>query len=1154
VSSLGGWLVELGLEQYAEVFEQEEVTLDDLPHLSSADLKELGLPLGPRNRILRAAAAISAGEPVSVPVAAEPVQAPEKPAPAPAAAPVSASAKPPNESAPQGERRQLTVMFCDMVGFTALASRVDPEVLQKIIRIYEDGCAAAITRYDGYVFQRLGDGIVAFFGYPLAHENEAERAIRAGLDIIDAFADMDVTEVGHLEVRIGIATGLVVVASAEKGAVGETMNLASRLQGIAQVDTIVVSERVKRLAGRGFEYEDLGAQNLKGISQPTNAFGISGVSDAASRFDAAQGQSELTALVGRDQEIGLLMERWQLAQDGEGQVVLLSGEPGIGKSRILSSLRENLEAEGAKPMRFQCSPYYVNSAFWPSIENFERTLKFSRDESPESKLDKLEALIVGQYGRPQSDVRFIANMLSIPCDARYGKSALAPQKFKDETLRTLVDITEAVAKNQPTLLLFEDAHLADPTSLEVLDLLVDRMRTVPLLIVITHRPEFQSRWSDHGHVVSLNLSKLTRAQSTALVSRVTGGKALPDDLLEQILLKTDGVPLFAEELTKSILESGELIDAGNHYDYAGSARSVTIPATLRDSLMARLDRYMPVKEIAQIGAAIGRDFSYELIAAVAPLSQSQLDSALGQFTDSGLVFRRGTPPEAVYTFKHALLRDAAYESLLKSRRQELHGKIANILDERFPETRDTEPEVLAHHYTQAELPDVAAALWLRAGQLASARSANQEAVSHLQNGLAIVRKMSEHNAVSHLQGGLEIVEKMPEHATRSHMEIALNLALGPALIGNKGMVETVVLAFERARELSEKVDSPDERFRATWGLWHFNNVRGAYNKAIDLADELMGISGEQQETGHLLQAHHASWTTKLAMGKVGEAREHSAHGRDVYDVEAHQAHRMEYGGHDPGVCSRVFSGLSLWLLGYPDQAAASADDAVELARRLEHPMSLAQSLTYGNWVYILRRDADKAGRNADEAIRVATENGVAMFIGRSQIARGWTAAQRGETETGVADIHEGLVACGQTGSRMGETWYMLLLAEIHLAAGQIDKAKASIAQARDIVATISERWLEADICRMEGDINASLSPEHAADAETCYVNAIEIAQASQAKSLELRAASSLARLWKNNDRRKEAHDLLAPVYDWFTEGFETSDLKTAAALLKELRV
>jgi predicted ATPase len=533
-------------------------------------------------------------------------------------------------------------------------------------------------RYDGFVARYVGDGILTYFGWPTAHEEDAERAVRAALEIVHTVKRASSTE--ELSVRIGIATGPVVVGETagvgdqSKLAVGSTPNLAARLQGLATADQIVIAASTRHLVGSAFALTDLGEHNLKGIAEPVHAWRVEWALVTESRFDASHGVDAMTPLIGREEELGLLLRRWSQARDGEGQVVVLSGEPGIGKSRILSALRQRLEVQGVQALRFQCSPYYVNSAFWPIIDNFERTMKFTRDEAADSKLDKLEALIVTHYRRPPTDVRFVAAILSIPYEQRYGALSMTPQKHKDETLRTLVDISEAAARQEPSVLLFEDAHWADPTTLEVLDLLIDRAKTVPLLVVLTHRPEFQLRWSGQGHVGALNLSKLTRTQSAAMVIALAGGKALPGPLLEQILTRTDGVPLFVEELTKSILESGELTQAGDHYEYAGSARAVTIPATLRDSLMARLDRFMPVKEIAQIGAAIGREFSYELIAAVAPMPQAQLDDALAQLSASGLASRRGTPPDATYTFKHALVQDAAYDSLLKSRRRELHER------------------------------------------------------------------------------------------------------------------------------------------------------------------------------------------------------------------------------------------------------------------------------------------------------------------------------------------------------------------------------------------------------------------------------------------------------------------------------------------------
>jgi class 3 adenylate cyclase len=611
---IAAWLRGLGLEEYEPAFRDNRVDAEVLPDLTEAHLASLGLPLGPRLKLLKAIAALHEG--------AMPARAPAPPSEAPL---------PPATLPSAAERRQLTVLFCDLVGSTALSRRLDPEDLRAVIGTYHRCAAGVIERTGGFVAKYMGDGVLAYFGYPRADEHDAERAVRAGLALVEAVSGLDAAAGVPLQVRVGIATGLVVVGdligegeAQERGVVGETPNLAARLQTLAAPGTVVIAPSTQRLTGGLFEYEDLGAVELKGLDGPVRAARVLHESAAEGRFDAVR-SGRLTGFVGREHELGLLMERWELAQGGEGQVVLVSGEPGIGKSRILSELRERLERKGALSLRLHCSPYFVNSAFYPIIDNLERALRFARDDTAEKKLDKLEALLVGQYGRPREDLRFIAAMLSIPYEERYGAVAMTPQKFKDETLRALADTIEAVARLQPTVELFEDLHWADPTTLEVIDLLVHRVRNLPLLVVITHRPEFSSRWAHYGHVAALTLTKLTRPQAAAMVSRLGGGKALPADLLDQILDKTDGVPLFVEELTRSILESGDLTDAGDRWEYAGHAGSLAIPLTLRDSLMARLDRFTPVKEIAQIGAAIGREFSYELIAAVAPQSGAALD-------------------------------------------------------------------------------------------------------------------------------------------------------------------------------------------------------------------------------------------------------------------------------------------------------------------------------------------------------------------------------------------------------------------------------------------------------------------------------------------------------------------------------------------------
>jgi predicted ATPase/class 3 adenylate cyclase len=1114
------WLTDLGLERFAELFEREELTSANLPELTEDDLKDLGLPLGPRKTILKAIKDLWTDDAITPP-----------------RSPGSDTAKhlaekiPASKNALEGERRQLTVLFCDMVGFTELANRVDPEILREIIRRYEDQCAVCITRYEGYVYQKLGDGIVAFFGYPLAHEGEAERAIHAGLEIIATLSKLDVPDVSHLAVRIGIATGVVVVSSAERGAVGETMNLASRLQGIAQPGSIVVSEHVHRLASGSFDYVDMGEQVLKGIVRPTRAYRVVGRSEASSRFEAAT-QERLTPLVGREQELGLLLERWALAQEGEGQVVLLSGEPGIGKSRILTALRGRLEAQGAQTMSFQCSPYYLNSTFWPNIDNFERALKFGRDEPPESKLDKLEALIVTHFGRPLTDVRFIACLLSIPCEDRYGAHTITPQRHKDETLRTLVDLAEAAARKQPTIMLYEDVHWADPTSLEALDLLIDRVRSFPLLVVLTHRPEFQSRWGAHGHVAGLNLSKLTRAQSSIMVSDLTGRKALPAELVQQILAKTDGVPLFVEELTKSILESSELKETADRYEYAGTTRSVTIPATLRDSLMARLDRYMPVKEIAQIAATIGREFSYELIAAVVPRAKVELDDSLKRLTASGLAFCRGSPPEATYTFKHALVRDAAYDSLLKSRRQDLHRKIVRVIEERFPNVKVTEPEVLAHHLTAAGLADAAILLWRAAGELSMRRVALMEAVSHLTRGL-------------------EVISTLPPSSERDANELELCTLLGGALIATRGFAAPEVeQTYNRARVLCRQMGDTPKIFPILFGLFSFYLVQANLPATREVVKQLWQLARSAQDSAMLLVAHRAMATTFHFDGEFVRAQEHGAEGIVLYDPRQHSSLALLYGEH-PSVACQCFAAHDLWYLGYPDRALVSIQNAVALARQLAHPFMLVHALDFAAWLYLYRREVQQTREQAQADVVLATEHKIAFFLAHGTIFLGWALVEEGQTTEGIAQMRRGLAAYRATGAQCERPYLLALLAEAYAKVGQPGEGLLVLSEA---LSEINEGWRygEAELYRLKGELLLGLSADNHAEAETCFQKALEIARRQQARSLELRAAMSLGRLWQRQGKRAGAHELLAAIYGWFSEGFETADLREAKALLQAL--
>jgi class 3 adenylate cyclase len=829
-------------------------------------------------------------------------------------------------------------MFCDLVGSTELSEALDPEDLRNVLQTYQQSCGKVVQRYEGHVAQYLGDGLMVYFGWPKAHEDDAGRAVRAGLDIVNVLKTAPTST--QLRVRIGIATGPVVVgdtgagdASVPKAAVGETPNIAARVQALAGAGEIMIGASTHRLAGGAFEYEDFGEHSLKGIVDPMRVWRVMRDSGIESRFEARRAAG-LTPLVGREHEIGLLMERWQQAKDGEGQVVLLSGEPGVGKSRITQALRERIARDPHVRLRYQSSPYHANSAFHPIIVQIARAADFERDDTPVSKLDKLEALLERFANDALRVAPLFAALLSLPLE-RFPPSDLSPQMQKEGTIASFIEQTFALSHQRPVLMVFEDVHWLDPSTLEALTAIIDRIQGARVLLVVTYRPEFEPPWSGYNHVTMHELNRLSRRQGADLAAKVAGDKTLPTEVLDQIVSKTDGVPLFVEELTKTVLEAGFLREADGAYVLDAPLPPLAIPTTLQDSLMARLDHLSPVKEIAQIGAVIGREFSYELLAKVAPQGENRLSEDLAQLVESELVTRRGEAPDAVYTFKNTMVQEVAYESLLKSRRQVLHASIGQALHDDFPAIEESQPELLARHYTEADLTDLAVEYWLRAGRRAEERSANLEAITHLENGLEVVGKIADDDA-------------------RTRSEIALNLALGTALIGTRGLVEPVDAVFERARTLSEKVDSSSERFVATWGLWHFHNVRGAYQTASDLSRELMTLANTEDDSDLLLQGHHASWTTNLCQGNFLSAREHTAHGREVYDIESHQAHKIVYGGHDPGVCAGVFEGLTLWLLGYPDQALERFDGAVALARRLAHPMSLAQALTYGNWVSVLR--------------------------------------------------------------------------------------------------------------------------------------------------------------------------------------------------------
>jgi class 3 adenylate cyclase len=829
---VASWLRTLGLEQYEPLFRENEIDDEVLPELTDADLEKLGVPMGHRKRLVRAIARLNAAE-------------------------QTAASPPPGQRQAEAERRQLTVMFCDLVGSTPLSARLDPEDLRAVISVYHRCVADVIERAGGFVAKYMGDGVLAYFGYPRADEHDAERAVRAGLGLVEAVAGLDTAARVPLQVRVGLATGLVVVgdligegAAQEQAVVGETPNLAARLQALAAPGTVVIAPTTRRLTGGLFDYADLGEVEIKGLAAPVMAARVLRESGAESRFEALH--AARTPLVGRDEELALLQRRWQQAKSGEGSVVLVTGEPGIGKSRLAETLAERLSGEPYTRLRSFCSPHHQDHALYPTITQLERAAGFRREDTADQRLDKLEAILAQATNDLGEAVPAIAALLSIPTCERYRPLDLTPQKQKERTLRALVAQVEGLAARQPVLMLFEDAHWSDPTSLELYELIIERVAALPVLLVTTYRPEFSAPWIGRPQVTALPLSRLGPRQRAEMIAGVTGGKPLPQEIAAQIVDRTDGVPLFVEELTKAVVESGMLTDMGDRYTMAGPVTPLAIPTSLQASLLARLDRLAAVREVAQIGAALGRQFSHELIAAVMRMPRPQLDDALAQLVGAELIYRRGTPPDAEYTFKHALVQDAAYGTLLRSRRQQLHARIAATLEGRFPEIVAAQPAVLAHHCEEAGLTEQD--YWLAAGRQAWARSAAAEAVALTRRGLALV-------------------PALPDSDRRRERELDLQAALGQALFASRGWTAPEVSeAYARARELAATLNRPRAHLSALYGQWTYHVNRPDFNRARQLAAEMRRLGEDSGDVAARMLSRQASNYMGFLLGDFTVAR------------------------------------------------------------------------------------------------------------------------------------------------------------------------------------------------------------------------------------------------------------------------------------------
>jgi TOMM system kinase/cyclase fusion protein len=1044
---------------------------------------------------------------------------------------------------PDAERRQLTVMFCDLVDSTKLSAQLDPEEYRDVVRAYQRVCTDVIQRYDGHIAQLLGDGLLIYFGYPHAHEDDPQRAVRTGLGILAAMGDLNTrlrqAQGVQLAIRVGIHTGLVVVGAMGGGsrqeplALGETPNIAARIEGLAQPNTIAVSEATYRLIQGYFACQDLGAQTLRGVAEPVHVYQVLQESGARGRLDVAQTRG-LTPLVGRESEVALLLERWEQVKAGQGHVVLLTGDAGIGKSRLVQVLKERVTSEPHVQLECRSWPYYQNTALYPIVDLFQRLLRWQPHHTPEEKLTILVQAL-SQYRLPvEESVQLFAPLLSLPVpEHAYPPLNLSPQRMRQRTLEALMAILLELAERQPVLFILEDLHWTDPTTLEWLNLLLDQTPTASLLMLLTCRPHFQPAWHHRSYLTEITVHRLSHAQVEQIVTGMTNGKPFPKEVLQQIIEKTDGVPLFIEEMTKAILEAGHLTAVDGHYVLTGSLSTLAIPATLQDSLMARLDRLVTAKAVAQYAAVIGRQFAYDLLHVVSQLDASTLQRELGRLVEAEIVYQRGLPPQADYFFKHALIRDAAYESLLKSTRQQYHQRIARVLEAQFPETTAGQPELLAYHYTEAGLTEKAVSYWHKAAQRAVERSAHVEAISHLTKGLALLHTL-------------------PETRERVQREVDMLIALGASLLATKGQAAPEVeQTYHRAQHLCQSLDDPHQLFPVVRGLWHYYSARAEYRTGRELGEQLLALAHRAQEPTMLVAAHRALGTMLFLLGAVASAHTHFAQGIALYDAQQHRTSAFLY-GEEPGVLCHIFAARALWLLGYPDQGLARSQEAVTLAQQSAHSYSLARALSSAAMFHQFRREVCVTQERADAAISLTTEQGFPYWRAHGSILYGWALAHQGQPKEGIAQLTQGLSAYRATGAEHTRSYWLALLAEAHNVIRQPEAGLTALAEALTLVDSSGERFYEAELHRLKGELLLQQNLDNQVEAESCFHHALAIARNQQAKSWELRAATSLARLWQQQGKRQEAHGLLAPVYGWFTEGFDTADLQEAQALLDAL--
>jgi class 3 adenylate cyclase len=1041
----------------------------------------------------------------------------------------SASIKPVGVS--EAERRHLTVMFCDIIGSTEISSRLDPEDLSALIRTYQNRVAESILSFGGFIARYVGDGVLIYFGWPRASETDAEQAIRASLRATEAVATAPI-QGEMLRLRIGIASGLVVIGdpigagdSRQQTAIGETPNRAARLQALAGPNGVVIDAATRLQIGGLFDCQDLGKIELKGLPDAVPAWLVLGERLLGSRFEALHGNT-IMPLVGRNQELELLLRRWRQAKAGEGQVVLLVGDPGIGKSRLITAVVDELSQEAPTRLRYFCSPHQSDSALRPFISQLERASGFAQSDTAEDRLEKLDNLLKLTHTSGE-DAALIADLLSLPRHGRYPTHDLSPQRRRQRTLDALVGQFDRLTLDGPVLMTFEDAHWADPTSLELLGHIVVLLQQMRGLAIVSYRPEFVPPWAGESHATSLTLSRLSVGDAATLVQRIAGDAAIAGEVVAEIVARADGVPLFLEELTKTVLES-DREDVSNQLALMPNA-AATVPATLYTSLLSRLDRLRPGKMVAQIGAAIGREFSYELVAAIAEVPAWELRQALDQLIASGLIFSRGVPPNVTYLFKHALVVDVAYGTLLRGRRHELHTRIARLLEEGQPEEVEAQPELLAYHLTRAGLAEKAVRYWLRAGERAASAAANKEAISHLQTGIGLLGELAD----------------SPE---KLRLERDLNSAVLAVLQARHGYGADIVgRAANRALDLSRQTGDAAKHAEVLWHAWVYRWWSGDRNAEI-LAQELLELGERVEDPKAAISAHVPAGLNDLFDGHPIGAQRHLALAARKYENLGGSQITFRY-GFEFGAIAYAFGAWSLAILGYLDQAQAGLQTAAEIVEQARQPFSTARGSNLCSAICSVWRDWPAAREFGERALRAADEHGFEMVTASSSVVRGVAQAMLNPKFPVPTEVRDGLERYGQSGAKRQMTYLLTLSAEVSLVRGNWDGGLQALLEAEAVIAQTGERQVEAEVHRLRGDLLVGLGR---GDAGTHLMRALEIARAQQARLFELRAARSLAWLWFNQGKVQEARTVLTPIYDWFTEGFDMPDLLEARELVTKL--